>query len=76
MPFAETYFFLKRRRNPAATPIRPVPRSNMLAGSGVCRVSGGVAVVPNWTTTLLNVELTVTPGTTRVKVTVPAKNGL
>ena len=32
--------------------------------------------MPNWITTLLNVELTVTPGTTRVKVTVPAKNGL
>ncbi len=72
----EGYFFLKRRRSPAAIPVRPVPRSSMLAGSGVCTIWGGVAVVPNWITTLLNVELTVTPGTMTLKVTVPTKNGL
>lgn len=37
---------------------------------------GGVAVVPNWITTLLNVEFAVTPGTLSVNVTVPARNGL
>src|ERR1041384_6229892 len=68
------YFFL-RRRKPVATPTKPVPSNNMLAGSGVW-VVGGVASVPNWITTLLNVELTVTPGTTSVRVNVPAKNGL
>src|ERR1041385_4083666 len=70
------YFFAKRRRKPAATPTNPDPRSSMLAGSGTSWVCGGVASVPNWITTLLNVELTVTPGTTRVKVNVPTKNGL
>src|SRR5215510_12602781 len=72
----QRYFLANRRRKPAATPTSPDPRSSMLAGSGTDWVSGGVAVVPNWITTLLNVELTVTPGTTRVRVKVPAKNGL
>src|SRR5689334_15087632 len=67
------YFFL-RRRKPVATPTKPVPSNNILAGSGT--VVGGVASVPNWITTLLNVELTVTPGATSVSVNVPARNGL
>src|SRR6266404_9169527 len=47
----------------------------MPAGSGTV-VPGGVAVVPNWITTLLNVEFTVTPGAMSEKVVVPTRNGL
>ncbi|HEX6729850.1 MAG TPA: hypothetical protein VF074_07555, partial [Pyrinomonadaceae bacterium] len=34
MWFRFYFFFPNRRRAPAATPIKPVPNSNMLAGSG------------------------------------------
>src|SRR5262245_43720022 len=66
---------LRARR---ASPIRPVPSNSMLVGSGTCGGvgPGGVAVVPNWTTTLLNVELAVTPATDNTNVAVPLRNGL
>lgn len=44
-----SYFRASNRRRAApATPTRPVPKSNMLAGSGTGVLGvGGVAVVPN-----------------------------